>query len=159
MRCARYESQFAANHLGHFQLTCRLWPALVAAESARVVALSSNGHRRAGVYFHDPNFERREYDPRVAYGQSKTANALFAVALDSIGQRQGVRAFSVHSGGIVPDLIRHIRSMRVRLSTKPASRSSIRGTTRRRLNEGRNQRVVCYESSTERYGRRLLRGM
>jgi len=84
MRCARYESQFAANHLGHFQLTCRLWPALVAAESARVVALSSNGHRRAGVYFHDPNFERREYDPRVAYGQSKTANALFAVALDSM---------------------------------------------------------------------------
>lgn len=103
-----YESQFSANHLGHFQLTCRLWPALVAARGARVVALSSYGHRRAGVDFHDPNFERRDYDPWIAYGQSKTANALFAVALDSIGQHQGVRAFSVHPGGIVTDLIRHM---------------------------------------------------
>ena len=103
-----YESQFSANHLGHFQLTCRLWPALVAAEGARVVALSSYGHRRAGIDFHDPNFQRREYDPWIAYGQSKTADALFAVALDSIGQRQRVRAFSVHPGGIVTDLIRHM---------------------------------------------------
>lgn len=103
-----YESQFATNHLGHFQLTCRLWPALVAAGGARVVALSSYGHRRAGVDFHDPNFERREYDPWIAYGQSKTANALFAVALDSIGQRHDVRAFSVHPGGIVTDLIRNM---------------------------------------------------
>ena len=103
-----YESQFSANHLGHFDLTCRLWPALIAAEGARVVALSSYGHRRAGVDFHDPNFEHRKYDPWVAYGQSKTANALFAVALDSIGQRIGVRAFSVHPGGIVTDLIRHM---------------------------------------------------
>jgi NAD(P)-dependent dehydrogenase (short-subunit alcohol dehydrogenase family) len=114
---------------GISSLTCRLWPALVASERTRV-ALTSKGHRRAGVDFHHPNFERPEYDPWVAYGQSKAANALFAVALDSIGQRQGVRAFSVHSGGIVPDLIRHIRSMRVRLSTKPASRSSIRRTTK-----------------------------
>lgn len=103
-----YESQFSANHLGHFQLTCRLWPALVAAEGARVVALSSYGHRRAGVDFHDPNFVRREYDPWIAYGQSKTADALFAVALDSISQHQGVRAFSVHPGGIATDLIRHM---------------------------------------------------
>lgn len=103
-----YESQFSANHLGHFQLTCRLWPALVAAGGARVVALSSYGHRRAGIDFRDPNFERRAYDPWEAYGQSKTANALFAVALDSIGRRQGVRAFSVHPGGIVTDLIRHM---------------------------------------------------
>lgn len=103
-----YESQFATNHLGHFQLTCRLWPALVRAEGARVVALSSYGHRRAGVDFHDPNFETREYDPWVAYGQSKTANSLFAVALDSIGQRQGVRAFAVHPGGIASNLIRHM---------------------------------------------------
>lgn len=61
-----FEMQFSANHLGHFQLTCRLWPALVRAEGARVVALSSYGHRRAGVDFHDPNFERREYDRWVA---------------------------------------------------------------------------------------------
>ena len=108
-----YESQFSANHLGHFQLTCRLWPALVGAEGARVVALSSYGHRRAGVDFHDPNFKRREYDPWLAYGQSKTANALFAVALDSIGQHQGVRAFSVHPGGIVTDLIRHMSQAQI----------------------------------------------
>ena len=73
-----------------------------------MVALSSYGHRRAGVDFHDPNFLFREYDPWIAYGQSKTADALFAVALDSIGQRQGVRAFSVHPGGIATDLIRHM---------------------------------------------------
>jgi NAD(P)-dependent dehydrogenase (short-subunit alcohol dehydrogenase family) len=108
-----YESQFSANHLGHFQLTCRLWPALVAAEGARVVALSSYGHRRAGVDFHDPNFKRREYDPWIAYGQSKTANALFAVALDSIGRHQGVRAFSVHPGGIVTDLIRYMSQAQI----------------------------------------------
>jgi NAD(P)-dependent dehydrogenase (short-subunit alcohol dehydrogenase family) len=108
-----YESQFAANHLGHFQLTCRLWPALVRAKGARVIALSSYGHRRAGVDFHDPNFVHREYDPWVAYGQSKTANALFAVALDSIGHHQGVRAFSVHPGGIVTDLIRHMSQAQV----------------------------------------------
>jgi NAD(P)-dependent dehydrogenase (short-subunit alcohol dehydrogenase family) len=114
MRDARgYESQFSANHLGHFQLTCRLWSALVAAEGARVVALSSYGHRRAGVDFHDPNFERREYDPWIAYGQSKTANALFAIALDSIGQHNGVRAFSVHPGGIVTDLVRHMSQAQI----------------------------------------------
>ena len=103
-----YESQFAANHLGHFQLACALWPALIRAERARVVALSSYGHRRAGVDFHDPNFERREYDPWIAYGQSKTANSLFVVALDSIGKRKGIRAFAVHPGGIATDLIRHM---------------------------------------------------
>ncbi|MBP0594081.1 SDR family NAD(P)-dependent oxidoreductase [Paraburkholderia sp. LEh10] len=108
-----YESQFAANHLGHFHLTCRLWPALRRAPGARVIALSSYGHRRAGIDFHDPNFETREYDPWIAYGQSKTANALFAVALDSIGRRQGVRAFSVHPGGIVTDLIRHMSQAQI----------------------------------------------
>lgn len=98
---------------GHFQLTCRLWPALRRAAAARVIALSSYGHRRAGVDFHDPNFEVRTYDPWVAYGQSKTANALFAVALDSIGQQQGVRAFSVHPGGIVTRLVRHMSQTQI----------------------------------------------
>src|SRR5215831_10801323 len=87
-----YESQFSTNHLGHFQLTARLWPALQRATGARVVSLSSVGHRRAAVDFEDPNFEHREYDRWIAYGQSKTANALFAVALDEIGQPDGVRA-------------------------------------------------------------------
>jgi NAD(P)-dependent dehydrogenase (short-subunit alcohol dehydrogenase family) len=111
-----YESQFATNHLGHFQLTCRLWPALTRAQGARVVALSSYGHRRAGVDFHDPNFQLREYDPWIAYGQSKTANSLFAIALDSIGQSRGVRAFAVHPGGIVTDLLRHMSKAEIEAS-------------------------------------------
>jgi NAD(P)-dependent dehydrogenase (short-subunit alcohol dehydrogenase family) len=103
-----YESQFATNHLGHFHLTARLWPALKRAEMARVVSVSSTGISFGGVDFDDPNFERREYDKWKAYGQSKTANALFAVALDKRGQAHGVRAFSVHPGGILTDLARDL---------------------------------------------------
>lgn len=103
-----YESQFATNHLGHFHLTERLWPALVQTGSARVVSVSSTGIRFGGVDLDDPNFERREYDKWKAYGQSKSANALFAVALDRRGQAHGVRAFSVHPGRIMTDLVRFI---------------------------------------------------
>jgi len=102
------ESQFAINHLGHFQLTARLWPALRDADGARVVALSSRGHMRGGVDFDDWNFERREYDRWLAYGQSKTANALFALKLDEVGKPHGVRAFSVHPGAVLTDLLRHM---------------------------------------------------
>lgn len=102
------EMQFATNHLGHFRLTARLWPALKRAEGARVVSLSSLGHRYAQVDFDDWNFERREYDRWVAYGQSKTANALFALALDELGAPHGVRAYSVHPGRIITDLARHM---------------------------------------------------
>ncbi len=103
-----YETQFAANHLGHFHLAARLWPALVRAQGARVVAVSSRGHRFGGVDFDDPNFQRRDYDKWKAYGQSKTANALFALALDQRGEASGVRAFSVHPGAIMTDLGRHL---------------------------------------------------
>ncbi|MZQ83280.1 SDR family NAD(P)-dependent oxidoreductase [Paenibacillus sp. 5J-6] len=96
-----YESQFATNHLGHFQLVARLWPALRKATGARVVSVSSWGHHFSPVVFDDPNFERRDYDRWGAYGQSKTANILFAVALDKRGQADGVRAFSLHPGSIV----------------------------------------------------------
>jgi NAD(P)-dependent dehydrogenase (short-subunit alcohol dehydrogenase family) len=102
------EAQFSANHLGHFQLTLRLWPALVKAGGARVVSLTSRGHRFSAVDFDDPNFDRRPYDKWKAYGQSKTANALFALGLDKRGEAQGVRAFSVHPGGIPTDLTRHL---------------------------------------------------
>jgi NAD(P)-dependent dehydrogenase (short-subunit alcohol dehydrogenase family) len=102
------ESQFSANHLGHFQLTARLWPALRKAEGARVVALTSRGHRFSEVHFDDPNFDRRPYDKWRAYGQSKTANALFALGHDLRGRDFGVRAFSVHPGGIATDLARHL---------------------------------------------------
>jgi NAD(P)-dependent dehydrogenase (short-subunit alcohol dehydrogenase family) len=94
------ESQFAINHVGHFQLATALWPALVRAQGARVISVSSWGHHFSPVVFDDPNFERREYDPWSAYGQSKTANILFALAADERGRDHGIRAFSVHPGSI-----------------------------------------------------------
>ncbi|SEQ15455.1 NAD(P)-dependent dehydrogenase, short-chain alcohol dehydrogenase family [Pseudomonas sp. NFACC02] len=105
---AGHESQFSINHLGHYRLTCGLWPALRASGDARVVAVSSRGHHIAGVDFDDIDFNRRAYDKWNAYGQSKTANALFAVALDQRGREQGVRAFSLHPGQILTDLGRHL---------------------------------------------------
>jgi NAD(P)-dependent dehydrogenase (short-subunit alcohol dehydrogenase family) len=101
-----YESQFATNHLGHFQLLCRLWPALVAAQGARVVMLSSLGHRITPVNFGDPNFDRREYHKWKAYGQAKTANSLCAVGADERGRAHGIRAFAVHPGAIMTGLQR-----------------------------------------------------
>lgn len=104
-----FESQFSTNHLGHFQLTARLWPALVMANGARVVTLSSRGHRLGEVDFEDPNFEKKEYNKYTAYAQSKTANSLFALELDKRGKDHAVRAFAVHPG-LVPDtnLGRHL---------------------------------------------------
>lgn len=103
-----YESQFSANHLGHFRLATKLWPALIRARGARVVAVSSRGHRFSGVDFDDPNYEQRAYDKWQAYGQSKTANALFAMGLDRRGRDVGVRAFSLHPGAILTDLVRYL---------------------------------------------------
>ena len=103
-----YESQFATNHLGHFQLTARLWPLLAASGKARVVSVSSIGHQRIGLDLDDINFEHRDYDKWTAYGQAKSANALFALELDRLGRGAGVRAFSVHPGGIITPLQRHL---------------------------------------------------
>ncbi|MGD9815433.1 MAG: oxidoreductase [Hyphomonadaceae bacterium] len=103
-----YEAQFATNHLGHFQLTTRLWPALKAAGGARVVSLSSIGHRISPPDLDDPNFERSEYNKWIAYGRAKSANALFAIGLDRRGAAHGVRAFAVHPGGIMTDLQRYM---------------------------------------------------
>ena len=102
------EGQFATNHLGHFRLTAGLWPALRGAEGARIVSLSSRGHQISGLDLEDLAFERREYDKWVAYGQSKTANALFAVAADARGVKDNIRAYSVHPGSIVGPLARHL---------------------------------------------------
>jgi NAD(P)-dependent dehydrogenase (short-subunit alcohol dehydrogenase family) len=85
-----------------------LWPALAAASGARVVMLSSLGHRITPVVFDDPNFERREYDKWRAYGQAKTANSLCAVGVDERGRAAGIRAFAVHPGGIMTDLQRSL---------------------------------------------------
>ena len=102
-----WEAQFATNHLGHYTLTNLLWPALTADGGARVVALSSRGHKRSPIRFDDLQFETG-YDKWQAYGQAKTANSLFAVQLDALGKNAGVRAFAVHPGGIMTPLQRHL---------------------------------------------------
>jgi NAD(P)-dependent dehydrogenase (short-subunit alcohol dehydrogenase family) len=102
-----WEAQFATNHLGHYALINRLWPALTASAGARVVALSSTGHKLSPIQWDDLQFDS-DYDKWVAYGQAKTANALFAVQLDTLGEAHGVRSFAVHPGGIMTELQRHL---------------------------------------------------
>lgn len=96
-----YESQFSTNHLGHFQLTARLMPALKKANGARVIAVSSRAQREGGIIWNDISFEHTEYNARLAYAQSKTANSLFAVELDDLAMDYGIRAFAIHPG-LVP---------------------------------------------------------
>jgi len=96
-----YESQLSTNHLGHFQLTAKLWPALKNANGARVITVSSFGHQIAPFNFNDPNFSNREYETLQGYGQSKTANNLFTVELDHRGKDFNVRAFSLHPGSVI----------------------------------------------------------
>lgn len=103
-----FEMQFGVNHLGHFALTLGLLPALRAAAPARVVVLSSAGHHDADVDLDDPNYERRRYDPFEAYGQSKTANALFAVGLTQRHADDGITASAVHPGAIMTPLGKHV---------------------------------------------------
>ncbi|MEU1303761.1 SDR family NAD(P)-dependent oxidoreductase [Streptomyces shenzhenensis] len=101
-----WEAQFATNHLGHFALVNRLWPALEPG-GARVVSVSSRGHHASGIRWDDVQWQHG-YDKWEAYGQAKTANALFARHLDRLGQDAGVRAFSLHPGGILTPLQRHL---------------------------------------------------
>ena len=103
-----FETQFGTNHLGHFVFVNRLLPLVIAGAPGRIVCLSSSGHRFADVDLDDPGFERTPYDPWIAYGRSKTANALFALALDKRLQDKGVRACAVHPGGIQTELGRHL---------------------------------------------------
>ena len=103
-----FEMQFGTNHLGHFVLTNHLVPLLEKGEDARIVNLSSRGHHIAPVDFDDPNFESRDYDKWVSYGQSKTANVLFAVGLENRLADKGIHAYSLHPGGIMTNLGRHM---------------------------------------------------
>jgi NAD(P)-dependent dehydrogenase (short-subunit alcohol dehydrogenase family) len=105
-----FELQFGTNHLGHFLLATLLMPALEAADGARVVLLSSAGHRFGDVDLDDPGFEHQPYDPWLAYGRAKTANVLCAVGIDQRFRDRGVRAFAVHPGGIQTELGRHLTS-------------------------------------------------
>lgn len=104
-----WELQFATNHIGHFALTAALMPLLRAAKGARVVALSSSGHKITDIRWDDIHFRKGGYEKWTAYGQSKTANSLFAVGLDDHERANGVRAFAVHPGGIMTPLQRHLK--------------------------------------------------
>ncbi|CAO5153967.1 putative oxidoreductase [Frankia sp. AiPs1] len=130
-RTARgYELQFATNHLGHFALATGLRPALAAAaasspsQQARVVSVSSSAHHRSPVVFDDIHFERRAYDPWLAYGQSKTANVLFAVEATRRWAADGITVNALMPGGIRTNLQRHITEeelerLRATASTAP----------------------------------------
>jgi NAD(P)-dependent dehydrogenase (short-subunit alcohol dehydrogenase family) len=101
-----FETQFGTNHLGHFVLVNRI--ASLIRDGGRLINLSSSGHRYSNVDLDDPNFERTPYEPFVAYGRSKTANILFAVAFDKRHRARGVRAAAVHPGGIKTELGRYV---------------------------------------------------
>jgi NAD(P)-dependent dehydrogenase (short-subunit alcohol dehydrogenase family) len=102
-----WELQFGTNHLGHFALATGLHAALAAAGNARIVSVSSSGHAQSPVVFDDLFFERREYTPGLAYGQSKTANALFAVEATRRWAADGITANALMPGGIWTPLQRH----------------------------------------------------
>jgi len=106
-----FETQFGTNHLGHFVLVNRI--ASLIRSGGRLINLSSLGHRYSNVDLADPNFERTPYDPFVAYGRSKTANILFAVAFDKRHRGRGVRAVAVHPGVIHTELARHVDAAQV----------------------------------------------
>jgi NAD(P)-dependent dehydrogenase (short-subunit alcohol dehydrogenase family) len=103
-----YEMQFATNHLGHFALALGLHDALAADGDARIVSVSSSGHLRSPVIFEDINFGFRPYEPFLAYGQSKTANVLFAVEATRRWAANGITANALMPGGIETNLQRHV---------------------------------------------------
>jgi NAD(P)-dependent dehydrogenase (short-subunit alcohol dehydrogenase family) len=106
-----FETQFGTNHLGHFLLVNRIAPLI--RKGGRLINLSSAGHRFSNVDLDDPNFERTPYDPFIAYGRSKTANILFAVAFDQRHRNRGVRAAAVHPGVIHTELGRYVDPVRI----------------------------------------------
>jgi NAD(P)-dependent dehydrogenase (short-subunit alcohol dehydrogenase family) len=106
-----FETQFGTNHLGHFVLVNRI--ARLIRAGGRLINLSSSGHRYSNVDLEDPGFEHTPYDPFLAYGRSKAANILFAVAFDKRHRGHGVRAAAVHPGGIRTELGRYVESGRL----------------------------------------------
>ena len=101
-----WESQFATNHIGHYALTNQIWSTLK--PGARVVCVSSAGHHNSPIRWDDIHFNHSTYDKWIVYGQSKTANALFALQLDEYGKDFNIRAFSLHPGKIRTPLQRHL---------------------------------------------------
>ncbi|GAA3103765.1 SDR family NAD(P)-dependent oxidoreductase [Pseudonocardia yunnanensis] len=115
-----WELQFATNHFGHFGLTTGLRPALVAAGGARVVSVTSSAHLRSPVVFSDIHFRERPYDPWLAYGQSKTANVLFAVEATKRGADDGIAVNAVMPGGIRTNLQRYISEEELEAAARSA---------------------------------------
>lgn len=105
-----WELQFAVNQIGHFVLTKGLLPLMQKADGARLVTLSSTGHKISGIRWDDIHFNTSDYDKWAAYGQSKTAGSLLAVEVDKRMQNSGIRAFGVHPGGIMTPLQRHLET-------------------------------------------------
>ena len=103
-----WELQFGTNHMGHFALATTLLPLLQRTDAARVVALSSTGHKLSDIRWDDPNWTDGSYDKWKAYGQSKTANSLFALGMNARLKESGGEAFAVHPGGIFTPLQRHL---------------------------------------------------
>ena len=103
-----FELQFGTNHVGHFLLTNLLMPLVEKGERPRILNLSSRGHHFDHVHFDDPNYQEREYEKWPAYGQSKTANILFAVGLEKRLADRGIHAYALHPGGIQTNLGRHM---------------------------------------------------
>ena len=102
------DTQLGTNHLGHFVLTARIIDNVLAGAPARIINLSSGGHRMSPMRFDDPFFEKEEYSKFVAYGQAKTANVLFSLALDNRFKDRGVRSVAIHPGAIHTELGRHM---------------------------------------------------
>jgi NAD(P)-dependent dehydrogenase (short-subunit alcohol dehydrogenase family) len=117
-----HELQFATNHLGHFALALGLYDALAAAGKSRIVAVSSSAHQRSPVVFDDIDFHFRIYEPWAAYGQSKTANILFAVEAARRWTADGITVNALNPGAIPTNLQRHIGG---KLSTPPDRQKSV----------------------------------
>ena len=104
-----WESQFAVNHIGHFLLTKELMDTMAENDSARFVSLSSSAHSLTGILWDDIHFQNNPYDKWMAYGQSKTASSLIAIEFHRRMVDKGVSGFSVHPGGILTPLQRHLQ--------------------------------------------------
>ena len=147
-----YESQFATNHLGHFQLSLRLWPALAAAEGARIVTVSSLGHRYSDILYADPNFNHTPYDRWKAYGQSKTANILFAIHSDRLGQSSGIRSYALHPGRILDTNLKKYLTegelIQLGIVNQDGSIKDNAGGNLKTINQGAATTLFCATSSS-----------
>lgn len=146
-----FEMQFGTNHLGHFLLTNLLMPLVEKGEAPRIVNLSSRGHHIDRVHFDDPNYASRDYDKWQAYGQSKTANILFAVGLEKRLADKGIHAYALHPGGIMTNLGRHMteqdREWMVERMRKMAEESGQQGEGFKTIAQG--AATTCWVATTD----------